>query len=73
MENIQTVESGKIEPDAMVQEIETGGRQFRAAFTGEHGIKPVAYLMQIQHITGSIFCLCLAQFGAPPVGRLLRF
>ena len=47
MENIQTVESGKIEPDAMVQEIETGGRQFRAAFTGEYGIKLIAYLMQI--------------------------
>ena len=59
MENIQTVESGKIEPDAMVQETETGGRQFRAAFTGEYGIKLVAYLMQIKHITGSIFCLCL--------------
>ena len=39
MENIQTVEPGKIQPDAMVQEIETGSRQFRAAFTGEHGIK----------------------------------
>ena len=73
MENIQTVESGKIEPDAMVQEIETGSRQFRAAFTGEHCIKPVAYLMQIQHIAGRIFCLCLGKFGTPPVGRLLRF
>ena len=67
MEDIQIIETGKIELHTIRKKRKAGLCQLCAPFACQHVIQSFLQLVQIQHVAGGIFSLCLGQGFAAPV------
>src|SRR3546814_847161 len=63
--------SRKVQQCAVGQEIETGLRKLRAAFTRQPAIEFRSQQMQIAHVRRSIILLRIREFRSAPIGALL--
>src|SRR3546814_3860195 len=62
--------SRKVQQCAVGQEIETGLRKLRAAFTRQPAIEFRSQQMQIAHVRRSIILLRIREFRSAPIGAL---
>ncbi len=70
-ENINFRPSIQIQPGPYGKKFEAGLRQFRAAFSRQHGLQTLSDVVQIKHIGSRIFQLLLAQILSTPIRALL--